>query len=121
MGNGGIYGGYRGDLSSYHPLGILQVLNALASGFATTAWHDSQGGEQIMKCVIHNLANIPINSTLDSVTLLYFSITKLKWEDEPMEELPKAVALALNNSSDQNPFNHSGYALSGVFLLIPDA
>ena len=74
-----------------------------------------------MKRVIHNLADIPINSTLDNVTLPYFSITELKWVDEPMEELPKAVALALDDSSDQNPFNRSGYALSGVFALIPDA
>jgi len=117
----GIHSGYTGDLSSYGPPPLFLSSNSLASGFASTAWHDLQGDTRVMKRVIQSLAQVPVNSTLNNVTLPYFAISEIEWVEEPMEELPRAVALALNSTSDQNPFSRSSsYALPGVFALIPD-
>jgi len=71
--------------------------NTLASGFASTAWLNSPQDERSMKRVIDSVAHLPINSTLNNVTLPYFAISKLEWIRDPMTEIPQTLA-ALNRS-----------------------
>jgi len=71
--------------------------DTLASGFASTAWLNSPQDERTMKRVIDSVAHLPINSTLNNVTLPYFAISKLEWIRNPMTEIPKTLA-ALNRS-----------------------
>jgi hypothetical protein len=71
--------------------------NTLTSGFASTAWLNSPEDERTMKRVIDSVAHLPINSTLNNVTLPYFAISKLEWIRDPMTEIPQTLA-SLNRS-----------------------
>jgi hypothetical protein len=88
--------------------------NTLTSGFASTAWLNSLEDERTMKRVIDSIAHLPINSTLNNVTLPYFAISKLEWIRDPNTEIPQTVDL-LNNGSG-NPFTKYS---TGLFALIP--
>jgi hypothetical protein len=85
--------------------------------FASTAWQDSPEDERTMKRVIRSIGHLPINSTLNNVTLPYFAVTKLEWIRDPMKEVPQMLALSMNRS-DLNPLGNTIRART--FALIPD-
>lgn len=101
-----------------------ELIKPLAAGVAITAWQGSQDDEQTLKRVIRtdSVARLPINSTLDDVTLPYFAVTKLEWIPHPKEELPQVVLNSYKNLSDWNPFHPMPgiVSVSGAFALIPD-
>jgi len=91
----------------------------MAAGFAGTAWQGSQNDERTMKRVIRAVEQLPINSTLDSVTLPYFAITKLDWIKDPTTQLTQELLQSIAIKSNWNPFN-SSYNPPGTFALVPE-
>ena len=130
----GIEAGYTGDLSdvafsylyplnySASPLSLYSVGRPLAASFAGTAWQSQSANAQTMKRVIRSVAHLPINSTLNNVTLPYFAVTKLEWIKDPVKELRPALLQSYLNDSDWNPFRSiTNYiSMPGTFALIPD-
>jgi len=49
-----------------------------------------------MKRVLRDINLLPINSTLNNITMPYLAISKLQWIRDPMNELPQS-----------DPFTHS--------------
>lgn len=91
----------------------------MAAGLASTAWQGSQNDERTAKRIIRAVEQLPINSTLDSVTLPYFAITKLDWIKDPTTQLTQEQLQSIATKSDWNPFN-SSYNPPGTFTLVPD-
>ncbi len=84
--------------------------NTLTSGFASTAWLNSLEDERTMKRVIDNIAHLPIDSTLNNVTLPYFAISKLEWIRDPITEIPQTLL-------DRSATQFTGDS-TGLFALI---
>ena len=91
------------------PLGISFV-----PGLASIAWLGSLEQKRTMKRVIRFIHHLPINSTLNNVTLPYFAISKLEWISDPMKVIPQIVNLSMD--LDWNSFK-----LPGGFALTPDS
>jgi len=92
----------------------------MASSLAIAAWQGSQEDKRTMKRVLRSVASLPINSTLNNVTLLYFAVNKLEWIRDPMREPPQEMIQSRSRFSNWNPFN-SDVKIPGTFALIPDA
>ena len=93
----------------------------LAAGSALTAWSGYQDDERTMKRVIRSVAQLPINSTLNSIRLPYFAISKLEWIRDPSAEVPSNTRRLLLNQSAWNPFSSENSVGPGVFALLPEA
>ena len=124
--------GYIGDWSNARfrstlPLNFssdrldLYSMGAQASaGYATIAWQGSRNDSGIMKRVLDLDSELPINSTLNNITLPYFAVSKLEWIKDPVSELSPTVLHSPRNISDWNPF-HLKTTLVGTYVLLPDA
>ena len=125
--------GDTGDMSSsyfttFFPLnlsqatvGLYSIAQQWAVGYAILAW-DAQGGHRTMKRVIGAARDLPTNSIVNNITLPYFSISKLEWIEDPINELPPLVLRAHDYLSDWNPFllGLNVFAYEGTFAIIPD-
>jgi hypothetical protein len=100
-------------LDRYYSLG-----GKLAPSLASSTWKDSLADKWTMRRLLFNAPDLPINSTLNNVTLPYFSVTKLEWIKDPEFELPTSIIQSCLNNSDLNPLNDGYHAT--IFLLIPD-
>ena len=90
-----------------------------ASNLVPIAWplQGSQDDEGTMKRVTSTVAHLPVNSTLKSVTLPYFSVTKLEWIKDPWTELPQTLIMSVQNLSSYNPFYRRD--VGPTFAMIP--
>ena len=90
-----------------------------ASASALAAWYGSRDDERIMKRTIRSDAQLPINTTLNSIRLPYFAVTKLEWIRNSLTEVPREAKTRYFETSTWNPFWVDGS--TGNFMLLPDA
>lgn len=127
--------GYIGDFSdpdfifrfplnfSDSEVGVYSVGAQSANGYAINAWQGSRDDQKTMKRIVLSAFTIPINSTLNNITLPYFAISELEWIKDPVNELPPAILQSFGNNTNWNPFV-PGFNLigpAGTFAIIPDS
>lgn len=94
-----------------------------AGGFASLAWgRNSQSSP--MKRVVLSSALLEINSTISNVTLLYFSVTKIEWVEDPEKNLtPDELAvgsIGCNKTTLNEPSECPLIRRTGIVAPIPD-
>ena len=94
----------------------IETVILVAAGIADTAWRNSNDDKATMKRVLRSTKNLPINSTLNNVTLPYFTVDAFKWIKDPDSTL---------NEHEKMPFAFGGVSspyLSATLTmgLIPD-
>ena len=61
----------------------IEAALLIAAGMADTAWGNSNDDKATMKRVLHSSQNLPINSTLNNVTVPYFTVDAFEWIKDP--------------------------------------
>jgi hypothetical protein len=128
----GVPSGHIGDWSNEQFLSVLPLnfssdrhdlylMGAQgAAGYSTIAWQGSRNDSGTMKRVLDLDSELPINSTLNNITLPYFAVSKLEWIKDPISELSPTILHSSRNLSDWNPF-YLKTILPGTYVILPDA
>jgi hypothetical protein len=70
----------------------------------------------IQSADIQTIQNLPIDSTLDSIRMPYFTVDKFEYITDPDASLTSQQKLLLNDSSVYNPYNNN----QGFAAFLPD-
>ena len=103
---------------------VVSAMSAKALGIADTAWSGHEVGTT-MKRVLRSTTNLPVNSTLNNVTIPYFTVDAIEWIKDPALNASDPANQITQHDIDATqpglPGSNSPYfAAALVTALIPD-
>ena len=104
--------------------GVVSEMSAKARVIADTAWSGHEAGTT-MKRVLRSTTNLPVNSTLNNVTIPYFTVDAIEWIKDPALNASDPANQITQHDIDATqpglPGSNSPYfAPALVTALIPD-
>jgi hypothetical protein len=94
----------------------VETVILIATGTADTAWRNSNDDKATMKRLLRSTQNLPINSTLNNVTLPYFTVDAFQWIKDPDSTLNEHEKLQFGLPGGSPPMVSASLTMG----LIPD-